>query len=93
MNSNSNNIDDKIFEDCNNKLLGIINDLQQLIKDKEEEDSLTKSINDIINKINTIITENKEHNESITKKISSLKEQLNLQNININNNKNKEKNM
>ena len=87
MEPNSVNADEKIFEDCNNKLQGIITDLQHAIKNIKD-DLLIKNINEIITKINNIIKENQENNESIVKKISSLKEQINQETLN-NNNKEK----
>ena len=66
----------KIYSNNNNLLLGIINDLQQIIN-TSHDNLIIKRIGDIIIKMNYIINENKKNTELIINHISSLKISIN----------------
>ena len=53
-----NNLNNKIYSNNNNLLLGIVNDLQQIINNTHDN-LIIKRIGDIINKMNFIINDNK----------------------------------
>jgi len=84
-------LNNKIFSNNNNIMLEIIDELNQM-KDNSQDNLIISKLGDIINKMNSIIDENKKNLESIRKDISSdissLKQTLNqrLDNLNINNN-------
>ena len=80
-------MNDKIYWNNNNLLVGIINDLQQIINNTHDN-LIIKRVGDIINKMNFIISENKKNTELIISHISSLKNQMNqkLDKLTINNN-------
>ena len=86
-------LNNKIFSNNNNIMLEIIDELNQM-KDNSQDNLIISKLGDIINKMNSIIDENKKNLESIRKDISSdissLKQNLNqrLDNLNINNNAN-----
>ena len=86
-------LNNKIFSNNNNIMLEIIDELNQM-KDNSQDNLIISKLGDIINKMNSIIDENKKNLESIRKDISSdissLKQTLNqrLDNLNINNNAN-----
>ena len=86
------NLNNKIYTNNNNLLLGIVNDLREIINNIHDN-ILIKRIGDIINKMNFIINDNKKNTQLIINHISSLKDsinkkfdQLNINNNNINNN-------
>ena len=58
MDQNTFSWNDKVYSNNNNLLLEIIDDLNQLLKNTKD-DSNTKILENIINKINNIINENK----------------------------------
>ena len=73
-------INNKAYENNNNILLGIINELQQIIN-YSKEDLTIKRISDIIIKINFFFNEYKKDHESIMNQFSLQQNQLNsLQN-------------
>jgi len=72
------NLNNKIYSNNNNILLGIINDLQQIIN-YSKDNKIIKRLGDIIIKMNNIINENKKNTELIRKDISILYEKLNKQ--------------
>ena len=86
-------LNNKIFSNNNNIMFEIIDELNQM-KDNSQDNLIISKLGDIINKMNSIIDENKKNLESIRKDISSdissLKQNLNqrLDNLNINNNAN-----
>ena len=53
-----NNLNNKIYSNNNNLLLGIVNDLQQIINNTHDN-LIIKTIGNIINKMNFIINDNK----------------------------------
>ena len=76
MNQDMYNLNNKIYSNNNNLLLGIINDLQQ-INNITNDNLVIKRIGDIIIKMNFIINENKKNTELIINHISLLQNQLN----------------
>ena len=66
----------KIYSNNNNVLLGIINDLQEIINNNKDN-LIIKRLRDIIIKLNNIIKENKKYIELIRKDISELYNKLN----------------
>ena len=85
-----NNLNNKIYSNNNNLLLGIVNDLQQIINNTHDN-LIIKRIGDIINKMNFIINDNKKNTQLIINHISSLENKMNGLNkkfdqLNINNN-------
>jgi len=69
-------LNNHIYSNNNNILLGIINDLQQIIN--YSHDNLTiKRISDIIIKMNFIINENKKNMELIMNQFSKLENKMN----------------
>ena len=83
-------MNNKIYSNNNNLLLGIINDLQQIINNINDN-LIIKRIGDIINKMNFIINDNKKNTQLIINHISSLENKMNGLNkkfdqLNINNN-------
>ena len=74
-------LNDKVYSNNNNILLGIVSDLQQLI-DNSKDNLIIKRLSDIIIKLNYIIKENKKNLELIRKDISQLYNKLN-NNINL----------
>ena len=73
-------LNNKIFSNNNNIMLEIIDELNQM-KDNSQDNLIISKLGDIINKMNSIIDENKKNLESIRKDISSdissLKQNLN----------------
>ena len=73
-------LNNKIFSNNNNIMLEIIDELNQM-KDNSQDNLIISKLSDIINKMNSIIDENKKNLESIRKDISSdissLKQYLN----------------
>ena len=73
-------LNNKIFSNNNNIMLEIIDELNQM-KDNSQDNLIISKLDDIINKMNSIIDENKKNLESIRKDISSdissLKQNLN----------------
>ena len=86
-----NNLDNKIYSNNNNLLLGIVNDLQQIINNTHDN-LIIKRIGDIINKMNFIINDNKKNTQLIINHISSLENKImnglnkKFDQLNINNN-------
>ena len=80
-------LNNKINLNNNNLLIGIIDDLNQIINNTHDN-LIIKRIGDIINKMNFIINDNKKNTDLIINHISSLKKQMNtkLDKLNINNN-------
>jgi len=74
-------LNDKVYSNNNNILLGIVSDLQQLISNSKDN-LIIKRLSDIIIKLNYIIKENKKYLELIRKDISQLYNKLN-NNINL----------
>ena len=70
------NLNNKIYSNNNNLLLGIINDLQQ-INYITHDNLVIKRIGDIIIKMNFIINENKKNTQLIINHISLLQNQIN----------------
>ena len=85
-----NDINNKIYSNNNNLLLGIVNDLQQVIHFCNEN-IVIKRISDIIIKMNNIIIENKKNTELIINHIINLKDQMNQNFKELKNNNNQEK--
>ena len=81
------NLNNKIYSNNNNILLGIINDLQQIINNSKDN-TIIKILSNIIIKMNNIINENKKNTELIRNEIYKLYEQMNKQfnELKINNN-------
>ena len=79
---NSNN---KICSNNNNKLLEIINELNQIKKDINDN-LIIQRLGNIIDKVNYIINENKKNVELIRNDISLLKLNKRFDELNINNN-------
>ena len=71
-----NNLNNKIYSNNNNLLLGIVNDLQQIINNTHDN-LIIKRIGDIINKMNFIINDNKKNTQLIINHISSLENKMN----------------
>ena len=93
MNQNAFALNNQTYANNNNILLGIINELQQIIN-YSKEDLTIKRISDIIIKMNFFFNENKKNHESIMNQfalqqnqLASLQNQLNQlnQNLKINN--------
>ena len=86
-----NNLNNKIYSNNNNLLLGIVNDLQQIINNTHDN-LIIKRIGDIINKMNFIINDNKKNTQLIINHISSLENKImnglnkKFDQLNINNN-------
>ena len=76
MSQNMYDLNNKIYSNNNNLLLGIINDLQQVINNSHENLTI-KRIGDIMIKMNYIINDNKKNTELIIKHISLLQNQIN----------------
>ena len=74
-------LNDKVYSNNNNILLGIVSDLQQLISNSKDN-LIIKRLSDIIIKLNYIIKENNKNLELIRKDISRLYDKLN-HNINL----------
>ena len=70
-----NNLNNKIYSNNNNSLLGIVNDLQQIINNTHDN-LIIKRIGDIINKMNFIINDNKKNTQLIINHISSLENKI-----------------
>ena len=77
MNQDKDNLNNKTYLNNNNLLIGIVNDLQQLIN-KINDNLLIKRIADIIIRINFIISENKKNNELIMNQFSLLNKKLDI---------------
>ena len=75
MEKNLFNLNNKIYSDNNNILLGIINDIQKIIN-KSKDNSIIKILSNIIIKINNIINENKKNLELIRNDISMLSNKM-----------------
>ena len=71
MEQNMNNLNNQIYSNFNNLLLGIVNDLQQIIN-KTQDNLIFKRIGDLINKMNFIIIDNKKNTQLMINHISSL---------------------
>ena len=71
-------LNSKIYSNNNNILLGIIDELQQIINDSKENITI-KRLRNIIIKMNKMINENKKNTELIRNDISKLYEQMNKQ--------------
>ena len=91
MNQNAFVLNNQAYANNNNILLGIINELQQIIN-YSHEDLIIKRISDIIIKMNFFFNENKKYYESIMNQFVNLENKLNQinQNIKINNINNKQ---
>ena len=76
MNQDMFNLNNKIYSNNNNFLLGVVNDLQQ-INTITKDNLVIKRIEDIINKMNFIINENKKNTQLIINHISLLQNQIN----------------
>ena len=63
-------LNNKIFSNNNNIMLEIIDELNQM-KDNSQDNLIILKLGDIINKMNSIIDENKKNLESIRNDISS----------------------
>ena len=89
MNQNGFALNNQAYANNNNILLGIMNELQQIIN-YSKEDLTIKRISDIIIKINFFFNEYKKNHESIMNQFSLLQNQLNQlnQNLKINNKNN-----
>ena len=81
------NLNNKIYSNNNNILLGIINELHQTIKDSKENITI-KRLSDIIIKMNNMINENKKNTELIRNDIPKLYNQINKQFNELKNNNN-----
>ena len=75
MNPNFMNMNDKIYANNNNILIGIINDLQQIINNSHDSIIINRLANIII-KMNNIINDNKKNTELIINTIKSLENKL-----------------
>ena len=71
MEQNMNNLNNQIYSNFNNLLIGIVNDLQQIIN-KTQDNLIFKRIGDLINKMNFIIIDNKKNTQLMINHISSL---------------------
>ena len=76
MNQDMFNLNNKIYSNNNNLLLGIINDLEQ-INNITKDNLVIKRIGDIIIKMNFIINENKKNTDLIINHISLLHNEIN----------------
>ena len=74
-------LNNQTYSNNNNILLGIINDLQQVINYSHENLTI-KRISDIIIKMNFIINENKKNMQLIMNQFSNLENKLNQLNQN-----------
>ena len=81
-------MNDKMYSNNNNLLLGIINELQQIMN-YSNDNIIIKRISDIIIKMNFIINDNKKNTELIIKHINNLQNQM-IQNFNKLQNNNKQ---
>ena len=92
MEKNTYNFKNKIYLNNNSLLLDITRELKQIIT-YTNNNLITKKIEEIINKINSIINENKKNIDLIIKQNSSLHNQINNQfyESKINNNDNQKK--
>ena len=84
------NLNGMIFSNNNNLLLGILNDLQQVINNTHDN-LIIKRIGDIIIRMNFAINENKKNYQSIMQQFSLMQQQLyqinrNIKHMNINTN-------
>ena len=70
-------MNDKMYSNNNNLLLGIINELQQIMN-YSNDNIIIKRISDIIIKMNFIINDNKKNTELIIKHINNLQNQMNI---------------
>ena len=79
-------MNNRIYLNNNNLLIGITNDLQQIIYNTHDN-LIIQRIGNIINKMNFIINENKKNTELIRNDINKLYKQMNKQfeKLNINN--------
>ena len=75
MNQEICDLNNKIYADNNNLLLGIVNDLQQVINNSSENLTI-KRIGDVINKMNFIINENKKNMELIINQFNIINKKL-----------------
>ena len=73
-----NNLNNKIYSNNNNLLLGIVNDLQQIINNTHDN-LIIKRIGDIINKMNFIVNDNKKNTKLIINHITSLENKISKQ--------------
>ena len=89
MNEDIFNLHNKIYSNSNNILLGIINDLQQIINNMNDN-IIIKRISDIIIKLNIIINENKKNIELIRNDIQLMIKKFDELKFNNNINNNKE---
>ena len=71
-------LNSKIYSNNNNILLGIIDELQQTMKDSKENITI-KRLADIITQMNKVINENRKNTELIRNYISKLYNQMNQQ--------------
>ena len=71
MEQNMNNLNNQIYSNFNNLLIGIVNDLQQIINNTHDN-LIIKRIGDLINKMNFIIIDNKKNTQLMINHISSL---------------------
>ena len=87
MNQDMFNLNNKIYSNNNNLLLGVVNDLQQ-INNITHDNLVIKRIGDIINKMNYIINDNKKNTQLIINHISLLQNQINkkFDELKVNNN-------
>ena len=76
MESDSIILENKIYSNHNNILLGIVQDLQELIN-HSKDNIIIKRLSDIIIKMNFIINENKKNTELIMKQIKEMQNQMN----------------
>ena len=85
MDQNTFDLNNQTYANNNNILLGIINELQQIIN-SSREDLTIKRISDIIIKMNFFYNENKKYYESIMNQFANLENELNQlkQNFKIN---------
>ena len=89
MNEDIFNLNNKIYSNNNNILLGIINDLQQIMNNMNDN-IIIKRISDIIIKLNIIINENKKNIELIRNDIQLMINKFDELKFNNNINNNKE---
>ena len=68
-------LDNHIYSNNNNILLGIINELQQIVNSSHENLTI-KRISDIIIKMNSSINENKKNTQLIIDHITNLQNQM-----------------
>ena len=76
MESDSIILESKIYSNHNNILLGIVQDLQELIN-HSKDNIIIKRLSDIIIKMNFIINENKKNTELIMMQIKEMQNQMN----------------